>query len=71
MPHDIIKLFERSATLLTLQGNQWDVNDALAELSAWVELSRSKLTDEDMVVLGQIGGVLYREAQRRWAAKPT
>ena len=65
MPHPTIKLFEQRAAMLDLQGSKWTVDDAIAELAAWMDLARYKLTDDDMVVLGEIGGVMYREGLRR------
>lgn len=67
MSHPTIKLFEHCATLLEMEGSTWDLDDAIAELAAWMDLVRYKLTDDDMAVLGQIGGVLYREGLSRRA----
>ncbi|WP_446622441.1 hypothetical protein [Variovorax sp. LARHSF232] len=65
--HPTIKQFERRAALLDRQGSMWDLDDAISELAAWMDLARYKLTDDDMAFLGQIGGVLYREGLRRRA----
>ncbi|MGR4870357.1 hypothetical protein ACIPRI_16050 [Variovorax sp. LARHSF232] len=67
MAHPTIKQFERRAALLDRQGSMWDLDDAISELAAWMDLARYKLTDDDMAFLGQIGGVLYREGLRRRA----
>ena len=65
--HPTIKQFEQRAALLDRQDSMWDLDDAMSELAAWMDLARYKLTDDDMAVLGQIGGVLYREGLRRRA----
>ena len=67
MSHPTIKQFEQRAALLDRQGSRWDLDDAISELAAWMDLASYKLTDNDMAVLGQIGGVLYREGLRRRA----
>ncbi|MDM0046553.1 hypothetical protein QTH91_18835 [Variovorax dokdonensis] len=65
MTHHVIKLFEQHAKLLDVQRSHWDLDDSISELAAWIDLTRFKLTDDDMAVLVQIGGLLYREALRR------
>lgn len=63
--HPLIKLFEQRAELLDLQGSKAGLDDALAELAAWMDLAKSHLTEDDMAVLGEVGGILYREGLRR------
>ncbi|UBQ43967.1 hypothetical protein [Comamonas thiooxydans] len=63
--HPLIKLFEQRAGLLDLQGSKAGLDDALAQLAAWMDLAREHLTEDDMAVLGEIGGILYREGLRR------
>lgn len=63
--HPLIKLFEQRAELLDLQGSKAGLDDALAELAAWMDLAKSHLTEDDMAVLGEVGGILYREGVRR------
>ncbi|MCO8248499.1 hypothetical protein [Comamonas thiooxydans] len=63
--HPLIKLFEQRAELLDLQGSKAGLDDALAELAAWMDLARDHLTEDDRAVLGEIGGILYREGLRR------
>ena len=67
MSHPTIKQFEQCAALLDRQSSMSDLDDAIAELAAWMDLARYKLTDDDMAVLRQVGGVLYREELRRRA----
>ena len=65
MPHPLIDLFAQRAALLDLQGSSQGLDDAIAELAAWMDLARGRLSEDDMAVLGEIGGLLYREGQRR------
>lgn len=63
MTHPTIALFENRAELLDLQGSKKGLDDAIADLAAWMGLA--ELTEDDWAVLGEIGGVLYREGLRR------
>lgn len=63
--HPIIELFAQRATLLELQSSSKDLDDAIANLAAWMDLAEDHLTEDDRTVLGEIGAVLYREGLRR------
>lgn len=65
MTHPTIDLFEQRAALLDLQGSEAGLDDAIADLAAWMGLVAEHLTEDDLAVLGGIGGVLYREGLRR------
>lgn len=65
MTHPTIELFEQRAALLDVQGSSRGLDDAIADLAAWMGLAADHLTEDDWAVLGGIGGVLYREGQRR------
>ena len=65
MTHPIIELFEQRAALLDLQGSDNGLDDALSDLAAWMALAADHLTEDDLAVLGGIGGLLYREELRR------
>ncbi|CAN5714444.1 hypothetical protein BH10PSE18_BH10PSE18_08010 [soil metagenome] len=65
MIHPTIELFEQRAALLDVQGSDKGLDDAIAELAAWIGLAAGRLTEDDLAVLGGIGGVLYREGLRR------
>ncbi len=65
MTHPTIELFQHRAELLDLQGSELGFDDAIANLAAWMGLAADHLTEDDMAVLGEIGGVLYREGLRR------
>ena len=63
--HPLIKLFEQRAELLEIQGSKAGLDEALTQLAAWMDLAQKHLTEDDMAVLGEIGGLLYREGLRR------
>lgn len=65
MTHPTIELFEQRAALLDLQGSEAGLDEAIVDLAAWVDLASQHLTEDDLTVLGGIGGVLYREGLRR------
>lgn len=48
-----------------MQGSGQGLDDAIADLAAWMGLAADHLTEDDWAVLGGIGGVLYREGLRR------
>ena len=66
--HPTIHLFEQLAELLDLQGSEAGLDDAISRLAAWMDLAQGHLTEDDLTVLGEIGGVLYREGLRRRGA---
>lgn len=65
MAHRNVELFELLALVQDLHGSKKTLDDAVAELASWMDLARDRLTDEDWIVLGEIGAVLYREVRRR------
>lgn len=65
MTHPTIELFEQRAALPDLQGNGKGLDDAVADLAAWMDLAEEYLTEDDPAVLAGIGGALYREGLRR------
>lgn len=66
--HPTIHLFEQLAELLDLQRSEAGLDDAISRLAAWMDLARDHLTEDDLTVLREIGGVLYREGLRRRGA---
>lgn len=64
MTHPTITQFEQAAELLDLAGDQASLDDAITRLAAWMSLARDHLSDDDLVVLTGIGGILYREGLR-------
>ena len=65
MTHPTINLFEQQAELLEMQGSAKGLDDAIAQLAAWMDLAADHLTEDDWAVLGEIGAVLYLEGLRR------
>lgn len=62
--HPTIELFQSGAELLDLQGSTRGLDDAIAQLAAWMDLAASRLFEDDVVVLSEIGATLYREGLR-------
>lgn len=65
MKHPTIELFEQRASLLDVQGSGQGLDDAIANLAAWMDLAEDRLTEDDWTVLGGIGALLFREGLRR------
>jgi hypothetical protein len=67
--HPTIEQFQARAELLDMMGSKATLDDALAQLAAWMDLVRPNLTEDDFAVLVEIGGMLYREGLRQRIAK--
>ena len=65
--HPIIKLFESQAELLDIASDPATLDDAIARLAGWMDMT--DLSDDDITVLVGIGGILYREGLRRRMAR--
>lgn len=65
MLHPMIQRFEAQAELLDMQAARESLDDAVVRLAAWVDLAQERLSEDDMVVLMEVGGILYREGLRR------
>ncbi|MEJ8815229.1 hypothetical protein WKW77_29465 [Variovorax ureilyticus] len=65
MAHRNVELFELLALVQDLHGSRESLDDAIADLANWMDVARDRLTDQDWIVLGEIGAVLYREVRRR------
>lgn len=63
MEHPTITLFEKTARLLDVQESSKGLDDAIAQLAAWMDVS--DLSEDDWVVLVEVGAILYREGLRR------
>lgn len=63
--HHLIEQFGHRAALLDLQRSDCGLDEAIANLAGWMELVGDQLSEDDMAVLVEIGGVLYREGLRR------
>ncbi len=65
MVHPVIQRFEIQAQLLDVQQSGASLDDAVVRLAAWIGLAEDHLTEDDMAVLVEVGGVLYREGLRK------
>lgn len=61
MIHPIIAVFQQRAQMLDMQGSKATSDDAIGLLAAWIETNESKLTEDDLAVLAEVGGTLYRD----------
>ncbi|MBO9513997.1 MAG: hypothetical protein J7549_07760 [Variovorax sp.] len=66
--HPLIELFEQQAALLDLRKSAAGLDDAVCLLASWMYTAKDHLTDEDLAVLGELGGMLYREGVRKGRA---
>jgi hypothetical protein len=58
-------IFQQRAEMLDMQGSKATLEDAIGMLAAWMEANRSNLTEDDLAILGEIGGTLYRDGLTR------
>ncbi len=65
MLHPMIQRFEAQAELLDMQAARESLDDAVVRLAAWMDLAQGRLSEDDMVVLVEVGGILYREGLRK------
>lgn len=63
--HPLITLFEQRAELLDTQGSKLGLDDAIWKLAAWMHVASDHLTEDDIVLLGEVGAILYREGLSR------
>ena len=63
--HPLIAIFEQRASMLDMQGSKDTSDDAIGMLAAWADANRDRLSEDDLVILGEIGGILYRENLNR------
>lgn len=61
----IIALFEAQAQMLDASGQQTNIDDAIVKLATWLYLSQGVLSEDDMTLLVEVGGILYREGLER------
>lgn len=66
--HPTISMFEARAELLDIQQSNMGLDDAIGLLAAWMSQSGHKLSEDDIAILNDVGGVLYREGLRRRAS---
>lgn len=62
--HPTIQAFQAGAELLNVQDSPAGLDDAIAELAAWIDLASDHLSEDDLVVLTKVGAMLYRTGLR-------
>ena len=62
--HPAIEVFRAGAELLDVQESSAGLDDAIAELAAWMDLASERLSEDDLVVLNAIGAMLFRAGLR-------
>jgi hypothetical protein len=63
--HPVIETFQVRAELLDMQGSSAGLDEAVAQLAAWMDLASDRLTEDDVAVLTEIGAMLYRDGLRK------
>lgn len=63
--HPVIAAFEHQAKILDMTGDRQDADDAIALLAGWIDLAIEHLTEEDVSVLVNVGGLLFRDGLQR------
>lgn len=66
--HPIIAIFQQRSVMLDMQGSKATSDDALGMLAAWISQNRDRLTEDDLVVLAEVGGMIYRDGLNRRTA---
>ncbi|KWO49393.1 hypothetical protein [Burkholderia territorii] len=67
--HPVIAAFEHQAKILDVIGDTQDSDDAIALLAGWIDLAAEHLTEDDVCVLVNIGGLLFRDGLQRKNAR--
>jgi hypothetical protein len=62
--HPSIEAFQVGAELLEVQESSASLDDAIAQLAAWMDLASERLSEDDLVVLKEIGAMLFRTGLR-------
>ncbi|MCK3850626.1 hypothetical protein E4O98_07885 [Pseudomonas sp. W2Jun17] len=65
MINPIIQAMQARAELLDIQESTQGLDDALANLAGWLEMRQEDLHEDDVTVLLEVGGILYREGLKR------
>lgn len=63
--HPSIEAFQVGAELLDIQAKETGLDDAIAELAAWIDLAKNRLSEDDLALLTRVGAMLYREGLSR------
>lgn len=62
--HPTIEAFRAGAELLDVHESSAGLDDAIAQLAAWMDLASERLSEDDLVVLNAIGEMLFRAGLR-------
>ena len=68
--HPTIARFQQRSEMLDMQGSTAGLDDAIGLLVAWMDALQDQLTEDDLVMLTEIGGMLYRDGLRRRLPPP-
>lgn len=63
--HPIIDLFESKAQVLDQTGSKTSVDDAVTLLASWIGVAQDRLSENDLIILSDVGAMLYREGLNR------
>ncbi|QHE89227.1 hypothetical protein [Hydrogenophaga sp. BPS33] len=63
--HQFIALFEQKAQVLDAACVSPDPDAAIVMLAQWLDIRHEDLTEEDLIVLSDIGALLYRDGMSR------
>ena len=63
--NDVLMLFGQRSELLNLQKSNEDLDDAIKIFADWLASCAHELSEDDLVILALIGGIMYREALHR------
>jgi hypothetical protein len=62
--NDYLSLFQQSSELLSLQKNKENLDDAISIFADWLFSTSYELTEDDLVILIKVGGIIYRELSK-------
>ncbi|NYT63822.1 hypothetical protein H0A66_16010 [Alcaligenaceae bacterium] len=65
--HPIIALFESRAQAHDAAGSKVTLDDAMVMLARWMELAQGRLSEDDVVVLLEVGAIMFRNGLTRRA----
>ena len=61
----IVEMFQQHAQLLDAQGARHTIDDAIWKLGAWMTVAQGDLSEDDMALLCEVGGILFNEGLRQ------
>ncbi len=63
--HAVIALFEQKAQVLDAAGMDKGQDKAIAMLAEWMAMRKGTLSEDDWLILSDIGAILYQDRMRR------